>query len=56
MVGGDGLPIRATITVPDDHNFDPETGLSTLELPALGHVLIFHPQSMILATLRVVVW
>lgn len=33
-LGGDGLPIRATISVPDDYNFDPETGLSYLELPA----------------------
>ncbi|MGC6507083.1 MAG: IPT/TIG domain-containing protein [Myxococcota bacterium] len=33
-LGGDGLPIRATITVPDDHNYDPETGVSTVELPA----------------------
>ena len=34
LVRGDGLPIRATITVPDDHNYDPETGVSTVELPA----------------------
>lgn len=33
-LGGEGTPLRATITVEDDHNFDPETGVSYLELPA----------------------
>ena len=33
-LGGEGTPMRATITVEDDHNFDEETGLSYLELPA----------------------
>ena len=33
-LGGDGLPIAATITVPDDFNYDEETGLSSLSLPS----------------------
>jgi hypothetical protein len=33
-LGGEGTPLRATITVEDDHNYDEETGVSYLELPA----------------------
>ncbi len=33
-LGGEGAPMRATITVPDDHNFNPDTGRSSLDLPA----------------------
>jgi hypothetical protein len=32
--GGIGSSIRASIAVDDDHNFDPETGLSSMEIPA----------------------
>jgi hypothetical protein len=33
-LGGDGLPMIATITVPDDHNLDTDTGLSELSMPS----------------------
>ncbi len=33
-LGGEGAPLRATITVPDDHNYDEDLGTSSLELPA----------------------
>jgi hypothetical protein len=33
-LGGSGTPIRAVINVPDDHLYDEETGLSSLEMPA----------------------
>ena len=32
--GGEGTPLKATITVPDSFNFDEETGKSQLSLPA----------------------
>jgi len=32
--GGIGSSIRASIAVEDDHNFDPETGMSSIEIPA----------------------
>jgi hypothetical protein len=32
--GGEGTAMKATITVPDAHNVDPETGRSRLEIPA----------------------
>ena len=32
-LGGEGVTVRAVITVPDTNDFDPETGLSSLELP-----------------------
>lgn len=33
-LGGEGTPLRATITVEDDHNFDADSGTASLELPA----------------------
>ena len=33
-LGGIGTPVRASITVPDNHNYDPETGRSSIEVPA----------------------
>ncbi len=33
-LGGEAYPVRATISVPDSYHVDPETGMSTLELPA----------------------
>ena len=33
-LGGEGTPLRATVVVPDDHNFDKETGRSSISLPA----------------------
>ncbi|MEC7987101.1 MAG: IPT/TIG domain-containing protein, partial [Myxococcota bacterium] len=32
--GGEGTPIRATITVPDNHNLDEESGKASLTLPS----------------------
>jgi hypothetical protein len=32
--GGEGTPLKATITVPDNYNYDEETGKSQLSLPA----------------------
>jgi len=32
--GGEGAPIRAVITVPDDHNYDEDTGRSSVSVPA----------------------
>ena len=32
-MGGEGVTQQATITVPDNNNFDPETGVSSLSLP-----------------------
>ncbi len=32
-MGGEGVTQQATITVPDNNNFDPETGLSSVSLP-----------------------
>ena len=32
--GGYGQPFRASISVPDDYNYDEETGLSSIEVPA----------------------
>ena len=31
--GGEGMPVRASITVPDDWNYDETTGMSHLDLP-----------------------
>jgi len=33
-LGGIGTPVRASITVPDIHNVDPETGRSAIDVPA----------------------
>jgi len=33
-LGGIGTPIRASITVPDDNNYDPETGRASIDVPA----------------------
>jgi len=33
-LGGIGTPVRASITVPDDHNFDEATGRSSIDVPA----------------------
>jgi hypothetical protein len=33
-IGGEGVMMKATITVPDAHNVDPETGNSRIEVPA----------------------
>ena len=43
-LGLSGNPVRATITVPDAYNVDPETGRSRLELPA--GVLYQFPSAM----------
>ncbi|MFH1463431.1 MAG: IPT/TIG domain-containing protein [Pseudomonadota bacterium] len=32
-IGGESYPIRATLVVPDDNNYDPETGRSSAEMP-----------------------
>jgi len=32
-IGGEGYPIRATIVVPDDYNFDSDTGMSSVSMP-----------------------
>ena len=33
-LGNMGMSMRASITVPDDHNYNPETGRSSIEVPA----------------------
>jgi hypothetical protein len=33
-LGGIGTPIRASITVPDDHNFNEETGMASIDVPS----------------------
>ena len=33
-LGGEAYPVRASIVVPDSYHVDPETGMSSLELPA----------------------
>ena len=32
-IGGESYPIRTTIVVPDDNNFDDESGMSSVEMP-----------------------
>ena len=32
--GGEGTPIKSTITVPDNYNYDSETGLSRIDIPS----------------------